>query len=144
MTPVPVTPVTPYHIQFFHDLCDLKDNPLMWGFIIAILIDIATGFYKSLVATKTQHKTQSTKGLLGLLKHTVVIGAVLLLYPFLQTIGYGGVGDVLVIYFIITYATSILENCDQANIPIPKFIKEHLAKLQDDYDKGDFPNKWKL
>lgn len=109
-----------------------------------VIIDIATGYYRSLVAPKTVHKTQSTKGWIGLAKHSLIIGMITLLYPLLATLGFSSIGDSLVIFYILTYAVSMLENCAQANIPVPNFVKRHLAKLQDDYDQDDMPNKWKI
>lgn len=143
MTPVPVTPVTPFHLTLWHAMVKYLDTPIVWIFLIAILLDIATGYYRSFITPETIHKTSSAKGWQGLLKHCIVILINLILYPTLCALGFSAVGTTLVVYYIITYAVSILENCAQANIPVPSFIREHLAKLQSDYDQNN-NNKWKL
>ena len=144
MTPLTVSPDLPYHLQFFHELMKDADKPIIWVLFIMVIIDITTGYYRSLVAPTTIHKTQSTKGWIGLAKHSLIIGMITLLYPLLATLGFGAIGDSLVFFYIVTYGVSILENCAQANIPVPRFVKTHLAKLQDDYDQDDMPNKWNI
>ena len=120
-------------------ICQLKGlggDPWVWAFIWSVVADVATGFAKSLVATKTSSKTISTKGLSGLIKHLVVLFLVLSVYPFLMALGFTQPANTIIVFYILIYVVSILENVGQMGIPIPEKIKKHLSKLQDDYE-GD-------
>lgn len=126
------------HQNIWQNALHMVDNKFIILLTALILIDIATGLLKSLVASNTNSKTVSDKGLLGILKHCLVFIVVLVMYPIAETIGFQTYADWLLVYFIITYAVSITENWGQAGLPLPSWVKKHLAKLQEDYDhKGD-------
>lgn len=126
------------HQNIWQNALQMVDNKFIILLTALILIDIATGLLKSLVASNTNSKTVSDKGLLGILKHCLVFIVVLVMYPIAETIGFQTYADWLLVYFIITYAVSITENWGQAGLPLPSWVKKHLAKLQEDYDhKGD-------
>ena len=42
----------------------------------------------------------------------------------------------LIAFYVVIYCVSIVENLGEMGVPIPSFLKNHLAKLQDDYDHG--------
>nr|DAL20021.1 MAG TPA_asm: holin [Caudoviricetes sp.] len=129
------------HQNIWQNALQMVDNKFIILLTALILIDIATGLLKSLVASNTNSKTVSDKGLLGILKHCLVFIVVLVMYPIAETIGFQTYADWLLVYFIITYAVSIMENWGQAGLPLPSWVKDRLAKLQDDYDhKGDDKN----
>lgn len=115
----------------------MVDNKIIIAFLIVIILDIFTGYAKSFLATDTLAKTQSTKGLNGLIKHGLVILIILVLYPLMTAIGYESYADIVVAFYILNYAISISENLGQAGIPIPSWLKNRLAKLQKDYDHSD-------
>lgn len=126
------------HQNIWQNAQDMIDNKFIIVLTALILIDIATGLVKSLVASNTESKTVSDKGLLGILKHCLVFTVVLVMYPIAQAINFQTYADWILVYFIITYAISITENWGQAGLPLPNWVKDRLAKLQDDYDhKGD-------
>lgn len=126
------------HQNIWQNALQMVDNKFIILLTALILIDIATGLLKSLVASNTNSKTVSDKGLLGILKHCLVFIVVLVMYPIAQAINFQTYADWLLVYFIITYAVSITENWGQAGLPLPSWVKDRLAKLQDDYDhKGD-------
>lgn len=126
------------HQNIWQNALQMVDNKFIIVLTALILIDIATGLVKSLVASNTNSKTVSDKGLLGILKHCLVFIVVLVMYPIAEAIGFRTYADWLLVYFIITYAVSITENWGQAGLPLPSWVKKHLAKLQEDYEhKGD-------
>ncbi|XEO93341.1 phage holin family protein [Latilactobacillus sakei] len=125
-----------YHSALIMQFKSLVDDPWVWAFIWSVIADVGTGFSKSLVATKTDKKTISTKGLSGLIKHIVVLFLVMGVYPFLKTVGFTAPANTIIVFYILIYVVSILENLGQMGIPIPEKIKKHLSKLQDDYE-GD-------
>lgn len=126
----------PFHNVLLDNMRAMVDNKLIVTFLVLVLLDIATGFGKSFLATETSSKTQSTKGLNGLIKHGMVILIIFVLYPLLAALGYRAYGDITVIFYILNYAISILENFGQAGIKYPHWLENKLGKLQDDYDHG--------
>nr|WP_267201689.1 phage holin family protein [Limosilactobacillus kribbianus] len=85
----------PQHILYIQYFASMIDNVLIEWFVLAIVIDIVTGFFKSIIT----HRTISSKGTGGLLKHAAVIILTLTVYPMLELCGLGQAGDSLVFFF---------------------------------------------
>ena len=124
------------HIEYIKHLSALIDNPVFFAFFLAVLIDVVTGFVKSLV----NKNTTSSKGLSGLIKHSTLLLIASVLYPFCDIYGASGMADTLLIFYILFYVISITENLGQMGIPIPKWLKKYIYKLSDDY-RGDDDEK---
>lgn len=125
-------PPVPYHQLYLMHFQNMEDNRLIWLFVWAVIVDIITGFAKSLVTKRTT----STKGTTGLIKHGVLILVILTLYPMLDVNGMGSAGDAFVSFYVLYYAVSILENWGQMGLPLPRWVKPYIYKLSDDYKKG--------
>ena len=125
-----------FHEILISNMRSLVDNKFIVVFLFVVLLDIATGYAKSLLATDTTKKTQSTKGLNGLIKHGMVILIILVLYPLMSAMDYEPYANTVVVFYIINYAISILENLGQSGINYPHWLENKLGKLQDDYDHG--------
>lgn len=121
----------PYHMMYFQHFEKMVDNKIIWLFVWVIIIDIGTGFAKSLVT----HKTTSSKGTIGLIKHGVLLLIILTLYPMLDINGFRSAADTFTIFYILFYAVSILENLGQMGIPIPQEVKKYIYKLSDEYEE---------
>lgn len=103
-------------------------------FIIAVVLDIITGYIKAGVTKDLDSKV----GLKGILKHLSVIGLVFLVCPYLWLMGYGGIAVFLIYSITITYAISIVENYDViAPNTLPKSIGQFFRRTKDDIDKID-------
>lgn len=124
------------HIEYIKHLSALIDNPVFFAFFLAVLIDVMTGFVKSLV----NKNTTSSKGLSGLIKHSTLLLIASVLYPFCDIYGASGMADTLLIFYILFYGISIIENLGQMGIPIPSWLKKYIYKLSDDY-RGDDDEK---
>lgn len=122
----------PLHELYFEHFEKLIDNPVFFAFFLIILIDILTGFLKSLV-NKT---TESGKGIGGLIKHSTLLLIVCMLYPFCDIYGASGMADTLLIFYILFYAISIVENLGEMGIPVPEWLKKYIYKLSDEYKEG--------
>ena len=128
-----LTAAPPTHVLYMMKFQSLIDNKLILIYTWAVFIDLGTGFVKSLI-----HKsTNSTKGLSGLLKHALLLIAILTLYPMFDLIGMGGMGDTFLIFYILFYLVSIVENWGQIGLPVPKWVKRYLYKLSDEYNEND-------
>lgn len=125
-----------FHQLIFDYLDKMIDEPIIVIFTWAVVCDIITGISKSIMAKHTKNMTISNKGLQGLITHGVVVLLVLTLYPIASAMGFHTQVLFIIAFYAVIYAVSILENLGEMGIPIPSFIKNHLAKLQDDYDHG--------
>lgn len=123
--------------MYFLHFQSMEDNPLIWLFVWAVIIDIVTGFAKSLVTKRTT----STKGVTGLIKHGVLTLVILTLYPMLEVNEMRSAGDTFVSFYILYYAVSILENWGQMGLPLPNWVKPYIYKLSDDYREGKDNNE---
>lgn len=119
------------HELYFEHFEKLIDNPVFFAFFLIILIDILTGFLKSLV----NKKTESGKGIGGLIKHSTLLLVVCMLYPFCDIYGASGMADTLLVFYILFYAISIVENLGEMGIPVPVWLKKYIYKLSDEYRK---------
>lgn len=103
-------------------------------FIIAVILDIISGYIKAGVSKDLDSKV----GLKGILKHLSVIGLVFLVCPYLWLMGYGGIAIFLIYSITITYTISIVENYDViAPNTLPKSIGQFFRRTKDDIDKID-------
>lgn len=59
-----------------------------------------------------------------------------ILYPYLDIYGLSGMADTLLIFYILFYAISIVENLGEMGIPIPEWLRKYIYKLSDEYKKG--------
>lgn len=115
---------------------NLISNGFIQVFVWIVLGDIATGLCKGIY----RKEGNSTKGLPGLIKHLLVVCLVVVAYPYLKILGFSSIADWFVIFYIAIYSISIIENLGQLGIPVPSWIKKHLSKLKDEYDKGGGPD----
>lgn len=103
-------------------------------FILAVVLDIITGYIKAGVTKDLDSKV----GLKGILKHLSVVGLVFLVCPYLWLMGYGGIAVFLIYSITITYTISIVENYDViAPNTLPKSIGQFFRRTKEDIDKMD-------
>lgn len=62
----------------------MVDDPLIVAFIGCVIADVITGYVRAAFV----RKTNSTKGLFGLVKHTIVLVTIISIYPYLISLGY--------------------------------------------------------
>lgn len=96
----------PYHILMFRQVQQMVDDPLIIAFTWCVIIDVVTGYIRSAFV----RKTNSTKGLFGLIKHTVVLVSIISIYPYLISLDFDWLAQTMVWGFILNYLTSITEN----------------------------------
>ena len=111
-------PPLPFHQMYLTHFESMADNRIIWLFVWVVVIDIITGFAKSLVTKRTT----STKGTTGLIKHGVLILVILTLYPMLDVNGMGNAGDAFVGFYILYYAVSIIGNWGPMGLPLPSWV----------------------
>lgn len=121
--------------ELLKEYSNLSQNIYIYLLVCFALFDILTGFVKGVFFEK---KGESNKGLLGLIKHFLVVSMMLVLYPYFVILKMEMFGNMFLLWFMIMYTLSFIENLGQIGVPVPKFIKEKLIKFKDDIDKGDY------
>lgn len=112
------------------------DNKLLSLLLLLIVFDIFTGICRA----GARKKLNSSIGLKGLLKHTLIIITnigIVIIAPIFEM---EKTGISLLIFYIIQYSFSILENFIVLDIPIPLFLYEKLVEKNAEYkkyEKGD-------
>ena len=106
---------------------NLVSNVYIQIFVWIVIADIITGVCKGLAGKETN----STKGLMGVVKHLLVVALVLIAYPYLKIMNFEGVATAFVLSYIAVYGISVIENLGQLGIPIPDFVKDRFSKLKD-------------
>lgn len=139
-------PPQPYHMLVIKQTAKLIDDPLIIGFTWLVIIDIFSGIVKGLRSRNTPDRTNSTKGIYGLCKHLLIVVMVISFYPYLITLNFNFVAQVMVAAFSYQYLVSIVENLSQMHIatwwltPVINFlaIKLNVAKSRPDYNPQEY------
>lgn len=121
------------------DLTNISYTSIYWLFLLPaiwIAVDIITGWIQASV-NGTWDSTKMRKGLFrkgG--EFLVVIIAFITEYaiPVLQDIH---VARFASIYIVVMEILSVIENLDQAGVPIPNFLHDRLKKIKDSADTGE-------
>lgn len=121
------------NLKLLAEFRHLADNALIQVFIWLVLFDVFTGISKGLLGKQGN----STKGLLGIVKHLLVVLLVIVAYPYMRVMGMSLTANAFVIFYIAVYGISVTENLGQLGLPLPKFVIDRLEKLRDGADKGD-------
>ena len=115
------------NLKLLAEFRHLADNVLIQVFILLVLFDVFTGISKGLAGKQGN----STKGLLGLVKHLLVVLLVIVAYPYMKVMGMSLTANTFVIFYIAVYGISVTENLGQLGLPLPKFVVDRLEKLRD-------------
>lgn len=103
---------------------------------IVIAIDIATGYAKSYV----WKVTDSAVGVKGLLKHLTTLLVYVFAYGLAIDFDMSTLGVTLVVYSLLNYALSIVENLGVMGVITPKFlqakIRDEIERYESKLDKG--------
>ena len=103
-------------------------------FIIAVIVDILTGYIKAGITKDLDSKV----GLKGILKHLSVVGLVFLVCPYVWLLGYGAVAVFLIYSITLTYGISIVENYDViCPGTLPAWLGQFFRRTKDDLDRMD-------
>lgn len=99
-------------------------------FTLFIALDVITGFVKGAM----KKEANSTKGLMGVIKHLLVLLLVYTAYPYLVLLDAKAIATSFVLFFIASYGISIAENWGQIGLPMPKQVVVYFQKLKRDHD----------
>ena len=109
-----------------------------WIFLLPVLgamADIITGWIQASI-NATWDSTKMRKGLFRKGGELLMVVLAFVTEYALQVAAQAHVATFLSIYIVIMEALSVLENLDQAGVPIPPIIRDRLGKVKHDMDGG--------
>ena len=107
-----------------------------WIFLLPVLgamADIITGWIQASI-NATWDSTKMRKGLFRKGGELLVVVLAFVTEYALQVAAQAHVATFLSIYIVIMEALSVLENLDQAGVPIPPIIRDKLGKVKHELD----------
>ena len=107
-----------------------------WIFLMPLILagaDIVTGWIQASI-NATWDSTKMRKGLFRKGGELLVVVLAFVTEYALQVAAQAHVATFLSIYIVIMEALSVLENLDQAGVPIPPIIRDRLGKVKHELD----------
>ena len=112
--------------RYYH----LVQDVYIHAFTLVVLLDILTGVAKAFV-TKTLNSTINRR---GLIEHIVVCVMCITVYPYLLYLCFNEIATAFLLFFILSYCLSLIENLSALGVPFPTGIRKRLEKLRDELD----------
>lgn len=127
------------NMEFLYDALDtVQYTHAYWIFLLPVIgaaADIITGWIQASV-NSTWDSTKMRKGLFRKGGELLVVVLAFITEYALQVAAQAHVATFLSIYIVIMESLSVLENLDQAGIPLPGIIRDKLGKVKHDMDGG--------
>ena len=111
--------------QIIKTIFNLLDSDYIFVFLTVIIIDIFTGILKGLY----NKKLNSNIGLKGLIKHCCIILIIFTISIILPLMGYTTGARAIIVFYIIQYCLSIIENVGCMGVPIPPYVTKAIQQL---------------
>ena len=111
--------------QIMITIFNLLDSDYIFVFLTVIIVDIITGILKGLYNKKLNSKI----GLKGLIKHCCIILIVFTISIILPLMGYTTGARAIIVFYIIQYCLSIIENVGCLGVPIPPYVTKAIQQL---------------
>lgn len=109
----------------------LMYSPYIHILVVLIFMDIVIGTAKAFILKKGD----SSVGLKGLIKHSLVLLLLFFVNVYLPIFNYRYVARGLDIFFITQYLISVCENWGALGLPMPTVIRKSLVRLDDEVDR---------
>jgi len=102
-------------------------DKIMIALIILIVLDYITGLLKA-IYNKNLSSEIGFKGIIRKVLILIVVGVSVLIQ---NSFGIPAIREIVIMFFAINEAISLLENASQMGLPIPEKLKEVLLQLRD-------------
>ncbi len=100
-------------------------SPLLQALIVLMAVDIATGFLAGFVT----RQLNSDVSFRGMAKKTIVLLIVATATLVGNSSGVEVLDDAVIGFFLAHEGLSVIENAARAGVPVPKILRDALAKL---------------
>ena len=111
--------------QILATIINLIDSDYIFVFLTVIIVDIITGTLKGIY----NKKLNSKQGLKGLIKHCCIILITFTISVVLPLMGYTTGARAIIVFYIIQYCLSIIENVGSMGVPIPPYVTKAIQQL---------------
>lgn len=101
-------------------------DKIMWALLILIVLDYITGLLKA-VYNKQLSSEIGFKGIIRKILILIVVGVSVIIQDF----GIPAIREIVIMFFAINEAISLLENASQMGLPIPDKLKDTLLQLRE-------------
>lgn len=101
-------------------------DKIMWALLILIVLDYITGLLKALY-NKNLSSEIGFKGIIRKILILIIVGVSVII----QNFGIPAIREIVIMFFAINEAISLLENASQMGLPIPDKLKDTLLQLRD-------------
>lgn len=102
-------------------------DKVMVSLLILIVLDYITGILKALYSKQLSSEI-GFKGIIKKVLLLIVVGVAVLVQ---NNLGIPTIREIVIMFFAINEAISLLENASQMGLPIPEKLKETLLQLRD-------------
>ena len=115
------------------------NNQYLYILLLFTLFDIITGTLKAFSNNTVYSKTNKH----GITNHiTLILFCIFFTFVF-SILNANEYSDILLMFYIVSYGLSIIENVGAMGIPIPKWLKDKFISLQEETNKGVESNETK-
>lgn len=114
-------------VTFVNEIKLMSQSYVLQTFIAIVILDLMLGTLKAYL----NHEMNSSTGVRGLAKNATATLVVLVIFYFLDLAQATIYANAFIILGIVQYANSCLENWCQMGFWCPDFLRQFLAKLQD-------------
>lgn len=108
------------------------NNQYLYILLLFILFDIITGTLKAF-SNNTVYSKISKQGITSHITLFLFSFFFTLVFSFFNVNEYS---NILLLFYIVSYGLSIIENVGAMGIPIPKWLKDKFILLQEETNKG--------
>lgn len=112
--------------QLAHELQGLTASPYVHIFVFLMFLDIITGYIKAFKLNRFDSKV----GTMGFLRHIVVFLTIVFIGMYSRALGVRPFGIAWCLFFISTYAYSVLENWEVLGWGFPKWLKKYVNQMK--------------
>lgn len=112
--------------QLGHELLGLTSSPYIHVFVFLMFLDIITGYIKAFKLNKFDSKV----GTMGFLRHIVVFLTIVFIGMYSRALGVRPFGIAWCLFFISTYAYSVLENWEVLGWGFPTWLKKYVNQMK--------------
>ena len=109
------------------------NNQYLYILLLFILFDIITGTLKAF-SNKTVYSKISKQGVTSHI--TVFLFSLFFTFVF-SFFNVNEYSNILLLFYIVSYGLSIIENVGAMGIPIPKWLKDKFTLLQEETNRGE-------
>ena len=118
--------------NILHEFSIVAQNEYLYILLFFIIFDVITGTLKSFSNSTVYSKINKK----GITSHIAIFLFCIFFSWVFNIFKVSEYSKVLIMFYIVSYGLSIIENIGKMDIPLPKWLVEKFKVLQEETDKG--------